>query len=52
MECSGKLMLDTALFAQGLPGGGGELCASVADDGGREPEDRNPLTEQGPPYCL
>ena len=43
MERCGELMFDPTLFAQSLPGGGGELRASVADDGGRETKDGNPV---------
>ena len=36
MKSSGELVFDATFFAQGLPGGGGELGATVADNGGRE----------------
>ena len=39
MKCRGELMFNPTLFAQSLPGRGGELRAPVADDGGRKSED-------------
>ena len=52
MECGGELVVDATLFAQGLPGGGGELTAPIRDDGGGKTEDRNPVVEQGFPHGL
>ena len=52
MKSSGELMIDTTLFAQSLPGGGGELGATVADYGGREAEDGNPMNQESLPYSL
>ena len=34
VERRGELMFNSTLFAQSLPGGGGELRAPVADDRG------------------
>ena len=52
MEGGGKLVVDAALLAQGLPRGGRELAATIRDDCRRKTKDRDPAVEQGFPHGL